>query len=393
MSAVKLDQPLPAELLRHMSRGVAAYKNYPTFCWPWLRRRTTLFALAAAALGLLIGIALWYQTSRLAMTLQVVAYFMVGALAISSCGPLLATLVRHRRLPLRSERRLVLLALLLGLVGSFAADTVLSDAIEQTMGHPPTPPASQAAGLAVVVNALVLAFIYSLLGGGLALSSYLSEPRRIGELAREQELAELRARNQALDARLAMLQAQIEPHFLFNALASVRSMVATNPEGAVASIEALVDYLRATIPRLRENTLDSTLGQQLEICESYLKLMSARMGRLHYNVDAERTLRDVSFPPLLLVSLVENALKHGIEPKPGTGHIEIAARSDGGSLVVSVRDDGVGLREVMGDGVGLQNVREHLRARYGERAHVGLAGSAAGGAIATITIEAVGEPA
>jgi sensor histidine kinase YesM len=115
-------------------------------------------------------------------------------------------------------------------------------------------------------------------------------------------------------------------------------------------------------------SVDSTLGQQLEICESYLRLMCVRTGRLQYRIEVDPALCPRNFPPLLLISLVENALKHGIEPKVGPGCVTIYARARPGLLEVGVVDDGIGLRDGFGSGLGLRNVRELLLARYGARA-------------------------
>ena len=182
----------------------------------------------------------------------------------------------------------------------------------------------------------------------------------------------------------------MEPHFLFNTLASVRALVRQDPAQAEATLDALVAHLRATIPKLRdgESLLHSTLGQQLDICASYLELMRLRMGgRLAYAVEAEPALRLRPFPPLLLITLVENAIKHGIEPQPGPGRVEVRASLRGERLVLSVVDDGAGLKPGLGSGVGLSNVREQLATRFGGEATFSLRGLAGGrGAVAEITV-------
>jgi sensor histidine kinase YesM len=144
--------------------------------------------------------------------------------------------------------------------------------------------------------------------------------------------------------------------------------------------------------------VDSTLGQQLEICENYLELMKVRMGgRLDRAIEVDAGLREAAFPALLLISLVENAIKHGLEPKPGPRRIRIRAVRDraGGEerLAVSVIDDGMGLRDGMGSGVGLSNVREQLRARYGDRAQLTLTGAADAGTTARIVVPLEARPA
>jgi sensor histidine kinase YesM len=235
--------------------------------------------------------------------------------------------------------------------------------------------------------------VYAALGGGFALRAYFAEGSRLRALQHAQELESLRRAKQEGDLRLGVLQAQVEPHFLFNTLASVRSMVREEPARAEAAIDALVDYLRATIPRLRADgtSLDTPLAMQFEVCRSYLALMRARMGeRLRVSIDLPPALAGAPFPPLLLLTLVENAIKHGIEPRPGPGHVWLAARrieSGGGALLeVEVGDDGAGLGAAMGHGVGLANVRAQLATRYGARAGLEVSGRAGGGVLATLRV-------
>lgn len=398
---VQLDQPLPAEVLRRTSAGLAAYRNYPVFSWPWLRKRTLLVALGAGCFGALIGLMIWLTQHEVAPALSVLVYFNLGALALTTAGPFMATLVRQRRLEADLERRLVVAALVVGAVVSFGVDSWSSrrigEAMRVSLVSPSTtgPPTDARAfalehPVATLSNLVAVFVIYGLAGGGLAVRRYFTEGRRLAELAQERSLAELRAHQRELDTRLGLLQAQVEPHFLFNTLASVRSLIHTDPDLAQSTIDALVDYLRATIPRLRDDAgrVGSTLGQQTEICESYLKLMAVRMGgRLESAIDVEPGLRDASFPPLLLITLVENAIKHGIEPKRGPGRIAIRAVSEAdGRMRVSVLDDGVGLRHGLVTGVGLSNVREWLKARYGERASFALTGQHDRGTEATVIL-------
>ena len=367
MSELPLDRPLPAELLRRLTGGLAAYQLYPVFSWPWLRKRSLLVTLGASSFGVLIALGGWDSQQDLARFWLMPAQFTFGVVALASSGPLLATLVRNRGLRRPLERRFVIAAIALGVLISFAVDSWVSTAIDRSL--PPRQVAPEPMAVpGLVLNGLVLITIYGLLGGGLALRRYLGEAHGMALLAKERELAALRAQNHALDQRLSLLQAQIEPHFLFNTLASVRSLIGSDPALAGTTIELLVDYLRATIPRLREMSVDSTLGQQLEICESYLRLMCVRTGRLQYRIEVDPALCARNFPPLLLISLVENAIKHGIEPKVGPGSVTIYARARPGLLEVGVVDDGIGLRDGFGSGLGLRNVRELLLARYGARA-------------------------
>jgi len=187
-----------------------------------------------------------------------------------------------------------------------------------------------------------------------------------------------------------VLQAQIEPHFLFNTLASLRALLREDVIRAEAMVDALVRHLRAVLPVIRAEGGISTLSDQIAICASYLELMATRMEcRLTYDIDVPGTLLHAPFPPLILLTLVENAVKHGVEPKVGAGHISIQARIAGTAdcaIVTKVVDTGVGLAPGLGRGLGLQNVREHLALRYGERAALSLSSPPEGGAVACIRI-------
>jgi sensor histidine kinase YesM len=386
---IHLDRPLPAELLRRVPGSLAAYQHYPVFSFPWLRKRSALFILAIVSFATLIGLAHASQSHDPAAGLLVAAQFALGALGMSSGGPLLATLVRSRGLAPKRERWLIMAALFCGLVLSYAIDSRTSSSIDEALRRtdPQASPAPKVAHPgALLLNIAALVAIYGLLGGGLSLRRYLRETALLADLAREDELALLRTQKDALDTRLGLLQAQIEPHFLFNTLASVRSLIATDPARAATSIDFLVDYLRATIPRLRETGVVSTLGQQLEICERYLQLMQVRMGRLSFSFEVPQALRERSFPALILVTLVENAIKHGIEPKPGPGSVSVQAIDEGSHMVVSVLDDGVGLRDGLSPGLGLSNLRDQLQTRYGADASLALESREDGGVVARITV-------
>jgi hypothetical protein len=384
-----LRQKLPAEVLVGGNAVWSRYRQYPVFGLRWLLGRSLLFCSVIAVVAAFIGAGSGVAVQDLGIAVKVGATQFIAFSLMATLGPALATAVRHRAWPVSRERKAVVIAVLLGMVLSFFVDRVASSYIEQLIKpslaaaglamHPPTPtPLVQAIGLAINVAALVV--IYGLFGGGLALRAYFSEHRRWDEHHHVRELSALEGRVHEADLRLGVLQAQVEPHFLFNTLASVRALVRQDPAQAEATLDALVDFLRATIPKLRDDRrLHATLGQQLDICGSYLALMQVRMGgRLAYAVLADDALRALPFPPSLLITLVENAIKHGIEPRPGPGRIEVEASRDGDVLRVQVRDDGAGLQPGLSTGVGLANVREHLAARYGARAGFALAPAAGG---------------
>ncbi|HEX4511630.1 MAG TPA: histidine kinase [Burkholderiaceae bacterium] len=203
---------------------------------------------------------------------------------------------------------------------------------------------------------------------------------------------EMRAQLQAQEARLRLLQGQMEPHFLFNTLANVICMIDTDARGAQRQLEMLTDYLRVSLGGLRDG--DSTVGNELALANHYLRLMQARMGeRLQVQITSDPDLQAIALPPLLLQPLVENAIKHGLEPAVagGTVRVDIARAPGNGParLQVSVEDDGVGLHDadaVAGNGVALANLRERLRTRFGRDAFFALDARPGGGTRARIVL-------
>jgi sensor histidine kinase YesM len=194
---------------------------------------------------------------------------------------------------------------------------------------------------------------------------------------------------QVVEARLKLLQAQIEPHFLFNTLATVQHLVGRDPILANQVLTSLIRYLRAALPQMREDA--STLGRELELARAYLDIQRVRMGqRLVVQIDVDPAHHDLSFPPMMLMTLVENAIKHGIDPLQVGGTIWIEARVDEGVLRVAVSDNGAGVNPTSGGGVGLQNVRDRLVALYGARASMELNERDGGGVKAILTVPTQG---
>ena len=197
---------------------------------------------------------------------------------------------------------------------------------------------------------------------------------------------------QAVEAELKLMQAQVEPHFLFNTLASVQYLTETDPREANRLLGHLIDYLRAALPQLR--AASTTLGKEVGLAEAYLSILRMRMGtRLAFAVDLPADLAGHPFPPNLLISLVENAIKHGVEPAAEGGTVTVRARRDADALVIDVLDTGGGPAGAAraGLGVGLANVRERLAALYGPRAQFRLAAQAPSGTCATLTIPLAAE--
>jgi LytS/YehU family sensor histidine kinase len=177
---------------------------------------------------------------------------------------------------------------------------------------------------------------------------------------------------QALDAQLRLLHAQIEPHFLFNTLANVQALVESGSPQAAAVLTSLIAYLRGAMPQLHDDA--ATLANEIGLVRAYLELMHMRMpDRLRFEIRVPDDLNPVRFPPMALLTLVENAIRHGIDPSEQGGQVEIGAQRDpDGRVRVWVADSGVGMSEQAAPGTGLTNLRARLRAFYGESAQVEL---------------------
>ena len=233
------------------------------------------------------------------------------------------------------------------------------------------------------------AVVIGLFFGGIgSIPTFLSE--RIEKLdteVKQRQLQQSEAERRELEAQLKLLQAQIEPHFLFNTLANVGSLVDSDPAQAKRLLDRLNDWLRIALSRARSDT--ATLGDELDMLENYLQILQTRFGaRLRWKVEADADVRRRPFPPMLLQPLVENAVRHGIEPKLGGGELRIAAAIAQGRLQLSVHDDGEGFAEAPQTGSGLGNVRARLAALYGDAGRLLLEGGTAGGTTATLEIPA-----
>jgi len=203
-----------------------------------------------------------------------------------------------------------------------------------------------------------------------ALMRARDEAVRSQAVAFERERSELERK--ALDARLRLLQAQVEPHFLFNTLANVRELVESGSPRAPTVLGSLIAYLRAAVPRLQEPA--TTLGQELQLVRAYLELMHMRMpDRLQFGIQAGDEVNEMRCPPMTLLSLVENAVRHGIDPGEEGGRIDVHVRVQDGRVRAQVIDTGVGMREEgKGLGTGLSTLRERLQLTFASDAHMRL---------------------
>jgi LytS/YehU family sensor histidine kinase len=226
---------------------------------------------------------------------------------------------------------------------------------------------------------IVMSFGLKVLAGGKRKAEL--EARAAATQAGEESLE-----RRLVEAQMAALQAQVEPHFLFNTLALIGQLIETDPPQAARIHEHLIAYLRSTLPQMRARG-NGTLARQIELSRAYLAIMQARMrSRLAVSIDVPQEYQSASFPTMMLQILIENAIKHGLEPKIEGGRIDIRASVDGATLQVDVLDDGVGFNLHAADGIGLANVRERLRILYGNRARLEIESLPEGGTRASIRL-------
>ena len=227
---------------------------------------------------------------------------------------------------------------------------------------------------------------------------YIGRARRALEVAnlKTKEAESANVNRQIVEAKLMALQAQVEPHFLYNTLANVQALTEVDPQQANQMTGHLIQYLRASLPKMRENI--STVGQEIELVRAYLNILRMRMGtRLEFGIDVPEEFLGLPFPPLMLPSLVENAIKHGLEPQREGGRIDVVAErvgtGDDAMIRLIVKDTGRGFFDApaqVGGGVGLTNLRERLLALFNGRARFTLVANTPKGAVATIETPANG---
>jgi hypothetical protein len=252
---------------------------------------------------------------------------------------------------------LIGLALLATPVGWFGGSFIASRLLGERWGFD-----------AISPNAM-LGFLVLTAGAGLAGSFVFWSRERLACSERE-----------AAEARLKLLQAQIEPHFLFNTLANLQALIGSDPARAQTMLAHLDVYLRATLASTRND--HCTLAEEFALLRGYLEILAIRMGpRLTYALDLPEALAAAKLPPMLLQPLVENAIKHGLEPKVDGGRLSVAASAEGRQLVLVVEDSGLGFgaTATAGTGVGLRHVKTRLAALYGDAASAEIGESAGGG--------------
>ncbi len=428
------EQLLPSEVTARSETWLTRARNYPVFSRTWFRYR------AQAWIGLFIIVDLLVIATGLVADTDlrklVVAFvpLTIGGTALHLIGPAMAVWVRNQAYASKKEAVSLTLALLVGAgisYGIISGTSYLTkylayggENLEFTFGgsitavsSPTAKTEKPAAGVTVrpveeadvsksngktepapALKMLLQGFSFCIFiglvvytAGAIDLWYFFRQKKRLLEVMRQRELSLAQEARREVELRLSVLAAQVEPHFLFNTLAGVRSAILTEPERATAIVDHLVDYLRATIPQMRNDgsAAQARLRQQLEAASAYLGLMQARIPRLSYSVDSEVT--DAALPPLMLISLVENAVKHGVEPKVGAVHIAVHAKKinrDGADMLeLTVADNGVGFAgSSSGTGIGLANIHERLESTYGQRASLVLKARTEGGVAATILL-------
>jgi len=197
-------------------------------------------------------------------------------------------------------------------------------------------------------------------------------------------------KRQVVEARMAAMQAQVEPHFLFNTLASIDHLIETDPPRASTMQKNLIALLRASMPSMREsNPAQHNLGREMAVIRPYLEILKVRMeDRLQATIHVPEGLLSAEFPPMMIQSLVENAIKHGLEPKAEGGTLTVSAEIVHGRLAVTVADTGLGFgrADTAGTGIGLANIRERLKLLYGDKASMVVADNLPSGTVVTLTV-------
>jgi len=231
------------------------------------------------------------------------------------------------------------------------------------------------------------AFLFILLSAAIKIA-YAGRVKAEAKAAQAQEVAEAESlQRQVVEARMAAMQAQVEPHFLFNTLASIDHLIEVDPPRASRMQRNLIALLRASMPAMREKA--TNLGRELEVVRPYLEILKVRMEeRLQAQVDVPEGLYSADFPPMMLQSLVENAIKHGLEPKADGGSLTVSAEVAHGKLQVSVADTGVGFARAAtaGTGTGLSSIRERLKLIYGDAAELRITANAPTGTRVTVVV-------
>lgn len=432
------DQLLPSEVSLQTGSWVSRHRNFPIFSRSWQHFRWRTMLVLQLLIFTLFTLVYWLVVQDWPAYLIFFIPATVSIFSLYTVGPRLAVYIRQKNLAVRKEAWCLIAAIAFGIslsYGLFDGLQFISKQVVYGDGHISTAdikgkqiqvekakPENQEekdiatykkrstikpnflddpqdslvrtvmiAVLKIVVNYGPVTFFFFQVGGAIDLWFFFRQRKKLAEALVQQALAQAQNAQREAELRLAVLAAQVEPHFLFNTLAGVRSAIQTEPHRAVMIVDHLVDYLRATIPRMRDDSFNvqGSLAQQLDAARSYLGLMQARLPRLNFSVESQ--VKDAVLPPLMLISLVENAVKHGVEPKVGAVQISVDAHLESmageSKLVLTVTDNGAGFAESgSGSGIGLANIRSRLETLYGARAWLSLKAQPEGGVRASIVL-------
>jgi two-component sensor histidine kinase len=336
-----------------------------------LAQVVTALGLAALAVGL-IRLFFHFQTET-----EVLLARSVGAAIVVLLAFTVASNVSFKWLPRHAAR---MLAIMLVSPIALAAAYVLTS--EGTLTEIASREAVFQGWVRMTGLAVALGFVATLV------FIYFERDREAREQALRFEIDRQTLEKELLATRLKALQAQIEPHFLFNTLANVQQLVESQSLQAAPLLKTLIRYLRLAIPNARE--MQTTVEREFDLARNYLAIMQMRMSdRLQYNVVSPDELKSATLPPLAVMTLVENAVQHGIDPTEHGGHISVTAqRHENDSLRIEVTDTGGGLNEhgKSCGGSGLSTLRERLHAQYGSRATIELVDNAPQGVIVRVTL-------
>jgi hypothetical protein len=401
------DLPIPGHMAQRLAGWSASARLYPVFGPTWFRYRLRSFLLPVILLTLVLAAVLLLAPKALQdqrIWQPVLAIWLMVLLSLF-VGRWLAVIVRRQGWLPKREAAGVTLALLAGLALSSllipytrsgkSAGSSMVVGVDAGSGPGAARQALAAGGESApqrIVNTGAWLLLLLWWGGGYDLVLYFRQRRMLAETRMLEQMERYKNERNQVEMRLSVLASQIEPHFLFNTLSGVRAAILSDPARGVAIIDHLVDYLRLTIPQIRADGsyLFVDLRSQLESVRAYLGVMHMRLPRLSFSVDCAPDLLDAAVPPLMLISLVENAVKHGVELKKGPAQIQVGAARvahDSERMVLRVQDDGLGFSGAgSGSGIGLANIRERLQHLYGDAATLSLNTGARGGVEALIVL-------
>jgi sensor histidine kinase YesM len=415
------DQPLPGKLIDKLGSWSVKAQHYPVFSQTWFRYRALGFTAPLGVLALIMAtISIFFANEKVASADSVKPYTMFFVLFLGIAlnllgGRWLAMLVKKRQWQKKNEMLGIASGLILGIALSLvivvSADRLVDKKMKKTSPetkeklHQLSKSNEVKMGIIItdeqehefnIANIMLWIVLLSWWGGVLDFRTYLKQRRELEEASIQEKLDQYKNERNQAQMRLSVLASQVEPHFLFNTLSGVRAAMLSDPARGVAIIDHLVDYLRSTIPQMRSdgNLMLSSVDNQFNSVRAYLGVIHMRIPRLSFSVECPPDLMDCAVPPLMLISLVENAVKHGIEPKKGPVHIAVKAskipvndHTDGEQLCLSVEDNGVGFgHSISGSGIGLNNIRERLKHLYAGDASLELSMRDEGGIVARILL-------